>query len=483
MKLIEVDPRELVPNEANVRRELGDLSQLTASITHLGVLQPLGVRPMLDGRYQLRFGHRRRQVAIDLGLATVPCLLAETVQEEDRLESGLRILQTLDENTGRPLTLSEEAAGYAQLSLLDWTTQEIAEFRGVPVAQVKKSLELHRLPQAAQVKADAGVFTLDDALLLAEFDDAPETLAAILARNITGTAGLKHAIEDERRKRDHRRKIEALREQLETAGVAVIDKPSDWPNGTAADVSRLKHADGQYVRAEQVRDQPGFAAFIDSVSHWQDPRVVTVCLDPHAAGLTRLPKVGQLSEQEKAEREARERQRQAYRAALTAAGEVRRQWLATTYGSAAGCKAVLADAVREAVIDADGIASPVDHPLIKKIAGADLASAEKAKLDRLHRLLVGRFLAAQDDNLEQVATNAGGYVVPVQAGRAHRFLSWLSGHGYSGADAEIQLAQDLATYVEQRSDNDGEDEYEEYDEDNDGDNRGDTGNNDEAGDP
>ena len=54
-----LDPRALAANPANVRRDLGDLSALVASIRSVGVLEPLIVIPDGDGGHLIVAGHRR----------------------------------------------------------------------------------------------------------------------------------------------------------------------------------------------------------------------------------------------------------------------------------------------------------------------------------------------------------------------------------------------------------------------------------------
>jgi hypothetical protein len=70
-----LDPRSLVEDAANVRRESddADLAGLAATIREYGVLQPLGVR-RVDGRHVLVYGSRRRRAAVLAGLSVVPCV-------------------------------------------------------------------------------------------------------------------------------------------------------------------------------------------------------------------------------------------------------------------------------------------------------------------------------------------------------------------------------------------------------------------------
>lgn len=64
---VELDPRSLVPDPANVRDTVADLRGLTASIKAYGVLEPLVIKRNDDGHAQVVAGHRRQQAAIAAG--------------------------------------------------------------------------------------------------------------------------------------------------------------------------------------------------------------------------------------------------------------------------------------------------------------------------------------------------------------------------------------------------------------------------------
>ena len=70
--LVHLDPNTLLDHPSNVRDDLGDLDELTASIRQVGILEPLTVVPTDDG-HRIVTGHRRKAAAIAAGLATVPC--------------------------------------------------------------------------------------------------------------------------------------------------------------------------------------------------------------------------------------------------------------------------------------------------------------------------------------------------------------------------------------------------------------------------
>src|SRR6266699_4324053 len=70
-RLIAID--KIDPNPEQPRTEIGDLTELTASISEKGVLEPLLVKPMM-GRWMIIAGERRWRAASDAGLTELPCI-------------------------------------------------------------------------------------------------------------------------------------------------------------------------------------------------------------------------------------------------------------------------------------------------------------------------------------------------------------------------------------------------------------------------
>ena len=101
-------PTEAVrPAEDNLRRRVGDVSDIVASIPTHGIIEPLVVSPQDDGTYLIVAGHRRHAAAVKAGLDTVPCVVRSMSDEE-------RVLAALIENGLRhDLRPTEEAGGYS----------------------------------------------------------------------------------------------------------------------------------------------------------------------------------------------------------------------------------------------------------------------------------------------------------------------------------------------------------------------------------
>ena len=108
--LAEVSIDEIIPNPLQPRLHFDEesMAELATSISHVGVLQPILVRPV-DGGYQLIAGERRWRAARRAGLTTVPAV----VRSSDDVST---VEEALVENLQRDdLTPLEEAAAYQQL--------------------------------------------------------------------------------------------------------------------------------------------------------------------------------------------------------------------------------------------------------------------------------------------------------------------------------------------------------------------------------
>ena len=97
---------QVFPSPINVRREVGDVSELTDSIREQGILEPLVVRPTQDGNYEVIIGSRRLASAKELGLPVVPVVVQE-ISDADA------IVRSLVENLQRgDLSLEDRVEAY-----------------------------------------------------------------------------------------------------------------------------------------------------------------------------------------------------------------------------------------------------------------------------------------------------------------------------------------------------------------------------------
>lgn len=111
---------EIEPNRAQPRKDFNDeaLAELADSIAQHGVLQPLLVRPLLGGGYQIVAGERRWRAARMAGVSEVPVVIRE-MSDHEVME--LALIENLQREDLTPL---EEAQGYQSLIDQYGMTQE-----------------------------------------------------------------------------------------------------------------------------------------------------------------------------------------------------------------------------------------------------------------------------------------------------------------------------------------------------------------------
>lgn len=172
----EVAVDAITPNPRQPRRTFDEeaLEELAASITEVGLLQPVVVRKTGDGRYELVMGERRWRASMRAGLEAIPAIVRET-PDTDMLRDAL--LENLHRQQLDPL---EEAAAYQQL-LDDFgaTHEQLAEKVGRSRPHISNTLRLLNLPPVVQKRVAAGVISAGHARALLSLDDplAQERLA------------------------------------------------------------------------------------------------------------------------------------------------------------------------------------------------------------------------------------------------------------------------------------------------------------------
>ncbi|MDO8733357.1 MAG: ParB/RepB/Spo0J family partition protein [Actinomycetota bacterium] len=151
------------------------LTELVNSISSIGLLQPVVVRPSGTG-YELVAGERRLRASALAGLKVIPAIIRET-QDDALLRDAL--LENLHRANLNPL---EEAAAYQQL-LEDFgcTQEELATRIGRSRPQVTNTLRLLKLPPEVQLRLAAGVISAGHARALLSLQD-PEAMKALAAR-------------------------------------------------------------------------------------------------------------------------------------------------------------------------------------------------------------------------------------------------------------------------------------------------------------
>lgn len=179
---IKVKLTDIEPNRDQPRKQFDEeaLAELSDSILKHGVLQPLLVRPMPDGGYQLVAGERRWRASRMAGLTEVPVVIRSLT---DSQVAELALVENLQRENLNPI---EEASGYKELSeKFGYTQEEISEIVGKSRSAVANALRLLALPKEVVEYVSSGELSTGHAkaILAVEGDDGKITLARLVIQN------------------------------------------------------------------------------------------------------------------------------------------------------------------------------------------------------------------------------------------------------------------------------------------------------------
>ncbi len=161
------------PYQTRMRVDERQLDELARSIAATGVVQPILVRPLPNGSFQLIAGERRWRASIKAGKTTVPAILRQ-VSDEQAME--MTIVENLQRADLNPI---EQARAYERLSRdFNMTQEGIAQRTGKDRATIANFLRLLRLPAAIQSKVEAGELTFGHARALLALDGPDAMLKA-----------------------------------------------------------------------------------------------------------------------------------------------------------------------------------------------------------------------------------------------------------------------------------------------------------------
>ena len=317
-----IDPRTLTI-ETNVRSHADLDPAFLASIAAHGVRQPIQAVRDQAGALTVRAGQRRTLAAIETSQPTIPVYILNSTDSEPE-----RIFEQMDENDRRrALTDNDRANAFQQLTLLGVSAAQIAKQSHTKRKVVDAALTVTASPLAAAVLAEYDL-TLDQALVISEFDDDAGIVKALTVVAVKEPAQFAHAAQRLRDERATQHAHDTLVAELTATGVPVIERPS-WEEKTITELSDLRTSEGERITPEDHATCPGRAAYISrSYPAW---RAVHVCLNPkthgHAKTSTNASQTtsGPMSEEQKTERREVVAGNTAWRSAET----VRRAWLRT----------------------------------------------------------------------------------------------------------------------------------------------------------
>ena len=164
---------EIEPNKSQARKNFDDtaIAELADSIAEHGVLQPLLVRPMVSGGYQLIAGERRWRASRQAGLTEVPVIIKALSDEE---ASVISLIENLQRENLNPI---EEANGFNELiQKYNLTQEEAAKSVGKSRTAVTNSLRILRLPEKVIAMIESGTLSAGHAKAIAGLENEADII-------------------------------------------------------------------------------------------------------------------------------------------------------------------------------------------------------------------------------------------------------------------------------------------------------------------
>ena len=174
---------EIEPNRSQPRKNFSDeaISALADSIQEHGMLQPILVRPLNTGGYQIVAGERRWRAARMLGLDEVPVNIREL---SDMETMQIAIIENLQRENLNPV---EEAAGYNELiENYGMTQDKVAKMVGRSRSAVANAVRLLALPERVLKMLENGDISAGHGRALLGFDNDEELLIAMAVKASDG---------------------------------------------------------------------------------------------------------------------------------------------------------------------------------------------------------------------------------------------------------------------------------------------------------
>lgn len=159
---------ELEPNRNQPRKYFSSeaISALAESIREHGMIQPILVRPLSTGNYQIVAGERRWRAAKMLGLSEVPVNIKELSDIET---AQIAVIENLQRENLNPI---EEAEGYRDLiEKYGMTQEQVAKMVGKSRSAIANSIRILSLPEAVHRMLEDGDLSVGHARALLAFND------------------------------------------------------------------------------------------------------------------------------------------------------------------------------------------------------------------------------------------------------------------------------------------------------------------------
>ncbi|HHT9120512.1 MAG TPA: ParB/RepB/Spo0J family partition protein [Candidatus Hypogeohydataceae bacterium YC41] len=178
-KVFHIDPNLVQPNPHQPRRNFDpqSIKALAESIKEHGLLQPILVKPMKDGGFQLVAGERRWRAARDLGLSWIPAIVKDMGNKQSLSAALVENLQREDLNP-----IEKARAFWELIEVFGLTQEEVGKYVGLDRSTVANFLRLLELPIEVQEHVSRGTISSGHARALLALGN--ETLQKTLCQRI-----------------------------------------------------------------------------------------------------------------------------------------------------------------------------------------------------------------------------------------------------------------------------------------------------------
>jgi ParB family transcriptional regulator, chromosome partitioning protein len=173
-RLLPID--QIDPNPNQPRQVMGDISELIASITEKGIIEPLVVRQRGD-RFQLIAGERRYHAAVRAGLRELPVVVRE-VDDTEVIE--LALIENLQRKDLTPFEEAEALQGLA--SRCAYTHEDLARRLGKSRTSITESLALNAMPNEVKSLCRLADISSKSLLLQVVRQETPEKMTALIEK-------------------------------------------------------------------------------------------------------------------------------------------------------------------------------------------------------------------------------------------------------------------------------------------------------------
>ncbi len=240
---------EIEPNRDQPRREFDadSLQNLADSISEHGVLQPILVRPIFGGGYQIVAGERRYRASIMAGLVEVPVIIRDL---DDKKTMEIALIENLQRENLNPV---EEAMGYRTLmESYEMTQEDVAVAVGKSRPAIANALRILKLPEYVLALVSEGKLSAGHARALASIED-PEKICQ-LAEEIV-EKGLSVRFAEQASKPDKQKKQTKVKTAVKPQYYSEVEMAMTESLGRKVTVNKAKGGKGGVLSIEFYTDE------------------------------------------------------------------------------------------------------------------------------------------------------------------------------------------------------------------------------------